>query len=84
MDSQKDVDSHVSFPQNRQEFPTTDLSKAAAQSIAIHNRMAMLRDDQSKAGMRNGGGVEEDVQETCSLSLPPLEQPPDLGALSDP
>jgi len=45
MDTEKDIDRHLSFPKRGEEFPTSDLAKAAAQSIAIDDAVTMLRND---------------------------------------
>jgi len=57
---------------------TPDLTETSLHKIAVHNAMAMLGNDESESGMRNGRSCEKDVQVLRPLSLPPFKQSTDL------
>jgi hypothetical protein len=65
---------HSCSVQPRKSDAAADLPKASLDHISIHDPPSVLRDDESKAGMRNGGRSREDIQQTGPPALTPLEQ----------
>ena len=61
-----------------------ELPDASFQTIPLHDRMPMLRNDDSQPTTRSGGRRKEDVQSGRPLSLPPPEKRPDLPGPSNP
>lgn len=55
-----------------------DFPEPSFQSVPIHDPVAVLRNDDSRAGIRNRGSGDEHVEVTRLPPLPPSEQRPDL------